>query len=105
MGITLLITGAGMPRPISATLSLSALTQNLNIIRGFAPDSKVWTVVKANGYGHGISRIWRSLSSTDGFALLDFQEAVLLREAGWLGPILMVLLENLTSKQHRQKRL
>lgn len=79
-----------MPRPISATLSLSALTQNLNIIRAFAPDSKVWTVVKANGYGHGIYRIWRSLSSTDGFALLDFNEAILLREAGWQGPILLL---------------
>jgi alanine racemase len=79
-----------MPRPISATLSLSALTQNLNIIRGFAPESKVWTVVKANGYGHGISRIWRSLSATEGFALLDFNEAILLRESGWQGPILLL---------------
>lgn len=79
-----------MPRPISATLSQSALTQNLNIIRGFAPNSKVWTVVKANGYGHGISRIWRSLSATDGFALLDFNEAILLRESGWQGPILLL---------------
>lgn len=79
-----------MPRPISATLSLSALTQNLNTIRGYAPHSKVWSVVKANGYGHGISRIWKSLSATDGFALLDFNEAVLLRESGWRGPILLL---------------
>jgi alanine racemase len=79
-----------MPRPISATLSLSALSQNLNVIRGFAPNSKVWSVVKANGYGHGISRIWKSLSATEGFALLDFNEAILLRESGWQGPILLL---------------
>lgn len=79
-----------MPRPISATLSLSALTHNVDVIRRFAPDSKVWAVVKANGYGHGISRIWKSLSGADGFALLDFNEAVLLRESGWAGPVLLL---------------
>ena len=72
-----------MPRPISATLSMSALDNNLQVVRRHAPHSKVWSVVKANAYGHGIARIWQSLQSTDGFALLDFNEAVLLREAGW----------------------
>jgi len=86
-----------MPRPISATLSLSALSQNLQVIRGFAPRSKIWSVVKANAYGHGLSRIWKSLSATDGFALLDFNEAILLRESGWQGPIL--LLEGFFSPQ------
>ena len=79
-----------MPRPISATISLSALTHNVNVIRGFAPDSKIWAVVKANGYGHGIGRIWKSLSGADGFALLDFKEAILLRESGWEGPVLLL---------------
>lgn len=86
-----------MPRPISVTLSLSALSQNLQLIRGFAPHSKIWSVVKANAYGHGLSRIWKSLSATDGFALLDFNEAILLRESGWKGPIL--LLEGFFSPQ------
>ena len=79
-----------MPRPISATISLSALTHNVNVIRGVAPDSKIWAVVKANGYGHGIERIWKSLSGADGFALLDFKEAILLRESGWEGPVLLL---------------
>lgn len=86
-----------MPRPISATLSLSALSQNLHVIRHFAPHSKIWSVVKANAYGHGISRVWKSLVATDGFALLDFNEAILLRESGWQGPIL--LLEGFFSPQ------
>ncbi|ANI29125.1 alanine racemase [Yersinia entomophaga] len=79
-----------MPRPISATLHLSAFDNNLNVIRNCAPQSKVWSVVKANAYGHGLSRVWESLSATDGFALLDLNEAVLLREKGWKGPILLL---------------
>lgn len=79
-----------MPRPISVTLSLSALSQNLQLIRALAPHSKIWSVVKANAYGHGIGRVWKSLSTTDGFALLDFNEAILLRESDWQGPILLL---------------
>lgn len=79
-----------MPRPISATLSMSALQNNLQVVRRHSPRSKVWSVVKANAYGHGIARIWQSLQSTDGFALLDFNEAILLRESGWQGPILLL---------------
>lgn len=86
-----------MPRPISATLSMSALHNNLQVIRRHAPNSKVWSVVKANAYGHGIARIWQSLSTADGFGLLDFHEAILLRESGWQGPIL--LLEGFFSAQ------
>ncbi|MEG3136137.1 catabolic alanine racemase DadX [Rouxiella sp. T17] len=86
-----------MPRPIAATLSLNALQNNLQVVRRHSPKSKVWSVVKANAYGHGLARIWQGLQQTDGFALLDFNEAVLLREAGWHGPIL--LLEGFFSAQ------
>ncbi|CAI0731428.1 MULTISPECIES: catabolic alanine racemase DadX [Serratia] len=79
-----------MPRPISATLHLGAIANNLQVVRRFAPDAKVWSVVKANAYGHGIARVWRSLAQTDGFAMLDLAEAVLLRESGWQGPILLL---------------
>lgn len=80
-----------MPRPITATLHLAALTNNLQVVRRFAPSSRVWAVVKANAYGHGLQHVWRSLAENcDGFALLDLGEAVLLREAGWQGPILLL---------------
>jgi len=79
-----------MPRPISATLSMPALQNNLQVVRHRSAHSKIWSVVKANAYGHGISRIWQSLRSSDGFALLDFNEAILLRESGWQGPILLL---------------
>ncbi|MEW5562106.1 catabolic alanine racemase DadX [Enterobacter asburiae] len=79
-----------MSRPITASLDLQALRQNLAVVRTAAPDSRVWSVVKANAYGHGIDRIWSALSDTDGFAMLNLEEAVLLRERGWKGPILML---------------
>ncbi|QKJ08100.1 catabolic alanine racemase DadX [Yersinia bercovieri] len=79
-----------MPRPIAATLHLSALHHNLSLIRRHVGSAKIWSVVKANAYGHGLARIWQGLAATDGFALLDLNEAILLREQGWQGPILLL---------------
>ena len=79
-----------MSRPVLAQLDLQALKENLQIVRRAAPGSRVWSVVKANAYGHGIDRIWSALSATDGFALLNLEEAILLRERGWKGPILLL---------------
>lgn len=79
-----------MSRPILAQLDLQALKANLQVVRRAAPGSRVWSVVKANAYGHGIDRIWSALSSTDGFALLNLEEAILLRDRGWKGPILLL---------------
>ncbi|MGK3370745.1 alanine racemase, partial [Citrobacter youngae] len=79
-----------MTRPILASIDLQALKQNLTITRQAAPDSRVWSVVKANAYGHGIERVWNALGTTDGFAMLNLEEAITLRERGWKGPILML---------------
>ncbi|KYP97329.1 alanine racemase, partial [Sodalis-like endosymbiont of Proechinophthirus fluctus] len=79
-----------MPRPIVATVDLAALASNLTIVRRHAPKTCVWSVVKANGYGHGLNAVWKGLQQTDGFALLDLNEAVVLREKGWRGPILLL---------------
>ena len=61
------------------------------------PGTKVWAVVKANSYGHGMIKALEGLSGTDGFALLDLAEAKVLREQGWQGPIL--LLEGLFTQE------
>ena len=47
-------------------------------------------VIKANGYGHGLPRVVEALSAADGFALLDIQDAVQLREAGFRQTILLL---------------
>ena len=79
-----------MPRPILATIHTSALAHNLARVRTFAPDARVWAIVKANAYGHGIERAFEGLRSADGFALLDLDEARRLRALDWRGPILLL---------------
>jgi alanine racemase len=79
-----------MPRPISATIHTEALRQNLARMRRAAGDSRVWGIVKANAYGHGIERVFDGLRAVDGFALLDLQEAERVRALGWRGPILLL---------------
>jgi alanine racemase len=79
-----------MPRPILATIHTAALRHNLARARARAPDTKVWAVVKANAYGHGIERVFDGLRAADGFALLDLDEAQRIRSLGWRGPILLL---------------
>ncbi len=79
-----------MPRPIEALIHTGSLAHNLARARRAAPDSKVWAVVKANAYGHGIERAFAGLRGADGFALLDLAEAERLRTLGWRGPILLL---------------
>ncbi len=79
-----------MPRPILATIHTGALGHNLARARLAAPDAKVWAIVKANAYGHGIERAFDGLKSADGFALLDLDEARRLRALDWRGPILLL---------------
>ncbi|MBT9488167.1 MAG: alanine racemase [Rubrivivax sp.] len=79
-----------MPRPIEALIHASALAHNLARARQAAPDARVWAVVKANAYGHGIERAFDGLRGADGFALLDLAEAERVRALGWRGPILLL---------------
>ncbi|WP_119153144.1 alanine racemase [Caldimonas tepidiphila] len=79
-----------MPRPIRALIHTDALARNLQRARRAAPDARVWAVVKANAYGHGIERAYAGLQGADGFALLDLAEAERVRALGWRGPILLL---------------
>lgn len=79
-----------MPRPIHAAFNLAAFRENLAVARARAPRSRVWAVVKANAYGHGLERAVRALEAADGFALLDLDDAVRLRETGVTKPILLL---------------
>ena len=79
-----------MPRPITATVHTQALSHNQRRLRRAARDAKIWAVVKANAYGHGIERVYESMRAADGFALLDLGEAERVRALGWRGPILLL---------------
>ena len=78
-----------MPRPIRAVFDAAAFRGNLALARARAPRARVWAVVKANAYGHGLERAVRELDAADGLALLDLDEAVRLRDAGVVKPILL----------------
>ncbi len=79
-----------MPRPIQATIHTEALRANLARLRAQAGDARVWGVVKANAYGHGIERVYEAFRGADGFALLDLSEAERIRALGWRGPVLLL---------------
>ena len=79
-----------MPRPIEALIHADALAHNLAAARARVPDARVWAVVKADAYGHGIERVFQALRGADGFALLDLAEAERLRALDWRGPILLL---------------
>ncbi|MFQ1064243.1 alanine racemase [Bordetella trematum] len=88
-----------MPRPIYAQISQSALRHNLSVVRArldraaqaaACESPSIWAVIKANAYGHGIERAVRAFGQAQGLAMLDLEEAVRCREAGWGGPILLL---------------
>lgn len=78
-----------MSRPIQAHIDLSALRNNLRVVRR-ATAARVMAVIKANAYGHGLLQAAEALRDADGFALLDVCDAVTLREAGFRQPVLLL---------------
>jgi len=79
-----------MARPLVAHLDLAALAANLARVRAFAAGAQVLAVVKANAYGHGLMRVLPALESADGFALIELDAALRLREMGERRPIVLL---------------
>lgn len=79
-----------MSRGVRAVIDLAALRHNLALVRASAPHARVMAVVKADGYGHGLQECANALLSADAFAVSCLQEALALREAGLLHPIVLL---------------
>ena len=79
-------------RPTRAEINLEALRHNLRVVRKSSGDARVWAVIKADGYGHGAPAIARTLerARVDGFCVALLEEAIELREAGIVAPILVM---------------
>jgi alanine racemase len=77
-------------RPIRARISAGAMAHNLRVARTHAGAARVFAVVKANAYGHGLSRARRAFAAADGFAVLTLEEAANLRLMGVDQPILLL---------------
>ena len=81
----------GYTKGATAFINRDALTYNLNKIKGLAPDSKILAIVKANGYGHGGAEVARQVEFVaDGFGVARLGEAIELRKAGVVKPILLL---------------
>ncbi len=82
-----------MPRPIVATIDRAALTHNLDLVRQSAPNTgsaRIWAVIKADAYGHGIAAAMEAFAGADGLALIEIENAIALRKLGWKKPILLL---------------
>ncbi|HET7730540.1 MAG TPA: alanine racemase [Usitatibacter sp.] len=79
-----------MARPTFARIEPSALRHNYWMAKRAAPRSRVYAVVKADAYGHGCDRVARALAQADGFATLELESAVGLRERHITSPVLLL---------------
>ena len=73
-----------------ALIDLAALGHNLEVARRHAPRSRLWAVIKADAYGHGMERAAEALAAADGFAVARVEEALRLRATGVEHPILVL---------------
>lgn len=79
-----------MTRPIQLTIHTAALKHNYQLAKLRAPQSRAFAVIKANAYGHGMQRVATALADADGFALLEIDQALALRQSGVSKPILLL---------------
>lgn len=80
-----------MARPLTATIDLNAILQNYRYAKKLQPTCKAFAVVKSNAYGHGAIEVARHLDNeADAFAVAAIEEALALREAGIVSPVMLL---------------
>ncbi len=80
-----------MVRPIFKTFNIKNFNNNFFLINKFSYNKKLWIVIKADAYGHGIKNIYKFLyNKVYGFAVVSIDEAILLRNLGFKGYILLL---------------
>ncbi len=80
-----------MSRPARAQVDAEALRHNLQQVRLRAPRARIMAVVKADGYGHGLAWVARTLSdNVDAFGVASMEEGIQLRAAGIAHPICLL---------------
>lgn len=80
-----------MTRGTELELRPQALIHNAKRARELSAGAHVFAMVKANGYGHGLQWVAATLADhVDGFGVAVIEEAVALREAGVVAPIMLL---------------
>lgn len=79
-----------MTRPLTARIDLNAFRQNYLTAKRLH-GGKAMAVIKANAYGHGAIECAKAIEDeADAFAVASIGEAIALREAGIVRPILLL---------------
>jgi alanine racemase len=84
-----------------AEIDLRALHHNLAVVRNHAPNADVLAVVKANAYGHGLTKVCQSLASSVAyFGVAAISEASIIRNAleGMPSPSILIMGETLAEE-------
>ena len=79
-----------MSRPLVALTHINAMRANLQLARQAVPGARIWAVVKADAYGHGLAQATQAFAAADGLSLIEYDRAARLRELGWKKPIMMM---------------
>jgi alanine racemase len=61
---------------VLAKLDRQALRHNLSVVRQHCPQQKIWAMVKADGYGHGLQWVVDVLADVDAFGVATLEEAL-----------------------------
>ncbi|MDP8170583.1 alanine racemase [Pasteurella skyensis] len=73
------------------TLNITALHNNIQRIKRLAPNSKLCSVIKANGYGQTIPHLINTLKNkVDAFAVARISEAMTIRQLDYQGTVLLL---------------
>lgn len=83
-----------------ATVNLSAIAHNLQVVRDLVGQRYIMAMIKANGYGHGILPVAKAIDSVSGFGVATIDEACQLKEAKIKSPI--VLMSGFTDREELQ---
>ena len=79
-----------MPRPIYAEIDIEALKHNVARVKEITGGKRLWAVVKANAYGHGLENVVAPFEGADGLATIDLTDAKRARNCGWKKRILLL---------------
>ena len=79
-----------MTRPACVVIDRLAAKANLQRVRALVPRQKVMAIIKANAYGHGLTRMGEAFRDADALGVACLEEAEVLREAGVQHPIVLL---------------
>ena len=79
-------------RPTRAEIDLGAIANNVRVMRAVAQGSRLYAVVKADAYGHGLVPVARCFEQqgVDGLCVALAEEGLTLRACGITKPILVL---------------